>query len=209
VVSYYTVSNACLKWQGLQSITDYKKEDPTLPLYQTKSMHLMLGVSAVTDPDYLVISLFEAEMKKIFKSGQPKQGRGAVLRGYAEQLQNNLSLSQSVIPYMFKMTIIIPVPKNSKASCHNDYCPVALTSVIMKCFERLVMAHINSIIPDTLDPLQFAYRPNRSIDDAISIAIHTALTYLDKRNLSESAVHGLQLSVQHHFPFKAHHQVSV
>uniref|UniRef100_A0A4W5M0R0 Piwi-like RNA-mediated gene silencing 2 n=1 Tax=Hucho hucho TaxID=62062 RepID=A0A4W5M0R0_9TELE len=36
-----------------------------------------------------------------------------------------------------------------------------LTSVIMKCFERLVKDHITSILPDTLDPLQFAYRPNR------------------------------------------------
>ena len=38
------------------------------------------------------------------------------------------------------------------------------------------------IIPETLDPLQFAYRPNRSIDDAVSIALHTALSHLDKRN---------------------------
>jgi hypothetical protein len=52
----------------------------------------------------------------------------------------------------------------------------------MKCLERLVMAHINSIIPDTLDPLQFAYRPNRSTDDEISIALHTALSHLNKRN---------------------------
>jgi hypothetical protein len=52
----------------------------------------------------------------------------------------------------------------------------------MKCFERLAMAHINSILPDTLDPLQFAYRPNRSTDDAISIALHTALSHQDKRN---------------------------
>jgi hypothetical protein len=52
----------------------------------------------------------------------------------------------------------------------------------MKCFERLVMAHINTIIPETLDPLQFAYRSNRSTDDAISIALHTALSHLDKRN---------------------------
>ena len=52
----------------------------------------------------------------------------------------------------------------------------------MKCFERLVMAHINSILPDTLDPLQFAHRPNRSTDDTISIALHTALSHLDKRN---------------------------
>ena len=52
----------------------------------------------------------------------------------------------------------------------------------MKCFERLVMAHINSILPDTLDPLQFAYRPNRSTNDTISIALHTAFSHLDKRN---------------------------
>jgi hypothetical protein len=52
----------------------------------------------------------------------------------------------------------------------------------MKCFERLVMAHINSILPETLDPLQLAYRPNRSTDDAISIALYTALSHLDKRN---------------------------
>ena len=50
----------------------------------------------------------------------------------------------------------------------------------MKCFERLVMAHINTIIPETLDPLQFAYRPNRTTDDAISIALHTAPSHLDK-----------------------------
>ena len=43
------------------------------------------------------------------------------------------------------------------------------------------MAHIN-IILDTLDPLQFAYRHNRSTDDAISIALHTALSHQDKRN---------------------------
>jgi hypothetical protein len=52
----------------------------------------------------------------------------------------------------------------------------------MKCFERLVMAHINTIIPETLDPLQFTYCPNSSTDDVISIALHTALSHLDKRN---------------------------
>ena len=50
----------------------------------------------------------------------------------------------------------------------------------MKCFERLVKDHITSTLPDTLGPLQFAYRPNRSTDDAIKL--HTALTHLDKRN---------------------------
>ena len=76
------------------------------------------------------------------------------------------------------------MPKNTKVSCLNDHRPVALTSVAMKCFERLVMAHINNIIPETLDLLQFAYRPNRSTDDAISIALHTTLSHLDKRTTS-------------------------
>ena len=55
-----------------------------------------------------------------------------------------------------------------------------LHSVIMKCFERLVK-DITFTLPDNLDPLQFAYRPNRSTDDAIAITLHTALSHLDKR----------------------------
>ena len=38
----------------------------------------------------------------------------------------------------------------------------------------LVKDHITSTLPVTLNPLQFAYRPNRSTDDALS--------HLDKRN---------------------------
>jgi hypothetical protein len=57
-----------------------------------------------------------------------------------------------------------------------------MKSVAMKCFEMLVVAHFNTIIPETLDALQFAYRPNRSADYAISIALHTALSHLDNRN---------------------------
>ena len=80
--------------------------------------------------------------------------------------------------------------KNTKVTCLNDYLPIALTSVAMKCFERLVMAHINTIIQETPDPLQFAYRPNRSTDDAISIALQTALSHLDKKeHLCENAIH--------------------
>ena len=94
----------------------------------------------------------------------------------------NFSLTESVITTCFKQTAIVPVPKEAKVTCLNDYRPVALTSVAMKCFERLVMAHINSILPDTLDTLLFAYRPNRSTDYTFSIAFHTALSHLDKGN---------------------------
>ena len=66
----------------------------------------------------------------------------------------NLSLTEPVIPTCFKQTTIVPVPKEEMVTCLNDYRPVALMSVATKCFERLVMAHINSILPDTLELLQ-------------------------------------------------------
>ncbi len=87
-----------------------------------------------------------------------------------------------MVPTSFKKSIIIPMPKNSKPSCLNDYRPVALTSIVMKVFERLLKNHICSSIPATLDPLQFAYRLNRSTDDAISQVLHSSLTQIDRNN---------------------------
>ncbi len=52
----------------------------------------------------------------------------------------------------------------------------------MKVFERLVKNHICSSIPVTLDPLQFAYRPNAgSTNDAISHVLHSSLTHIDSK----------------------------
>ncbi|KAK3528590.1 hypothetical protein QTP70_004998 [Hemibagrus guttatus] len=73
---------------------------------------------------------------------------------------------------------IVPVLKKSTVSCINDYRSVALTPIVMKCFERLVMRHIKTQLLPSLDPLQFAYRPNRSTDDAIT----TTLTHLNNKD---------------------------
>ncbi|KAI3352930.1 hypothetical protein L3Q82_019493 [Scortum barcoo] len=52
----------------------------------------------------------------------------------------------------------------------------------MKCFERLVMAHIKDCVDVTVDPHQYAYRKNRSTEDAISSVVHTALTHLENKD---------------------------
>jgi hypothetical protein len=78
------------------------------------------------------------------------------------------------------------MPTNTKVTCLNDYRPVALTSVAIKCFERLVMGNIKTIFPETLDQHQFAYHSNRC---TISIALHTALSHLDKRKNYVNAIH--------------------
>jgi hypothetical protein len=105
----------------------------------TKAQYRNNVESFNTDQEDWLISLSEANVRRVFnqvntrKATGPDGIPGRVLRECAEQLTGiftvifNLSLSQSVIPICFKMTTIIPVPKNSKAKCHNDYCPVALT----------------------------------------------------------------------------------
>ena len=116
------------------------------------------------------------ELKRVNtrKAAGPDRISGRVIRTCADLLAPvfttifNLSLAQSTVPTCFKMSTIIPVPKNASPAGMNDYRPIALTSVVMKCFERLVKDHICSSLQGTLDPLQFAYRSNRSTGDAIS-----------------------------------------
>ncbi len=143
--------------------------------------------------DY-AITLSEDDVRRelrrvnVRKAAGPDGITGRVLRSCADQLAGlftsifNESFATSVVPTPFKKSVIIPVPKNSKPSCLNDYRPVALTSTVMKVFERLLKKHICSSIPATLDPLQFAYRPNRSTDDAISQVLHSSLTHIDRKN---------------------------
>ncbi len=57
---------------------------------------------------------------------------------------------------------------------------MALTSVAMKSFERLVLAYLKASIGPLLDPLQFAYRANRSVDDAVNMGLHFILQHLDR-----------------------------
>ena len=77
----------------------------------------------------------------VHKAARPGRLPGRVVRTCADQLASvftdifNLSLAESVIPTCFKQTTIVPVPKNTKITCLNDYQPIALTSVAMKCLK--------------------------------------------------------------------------
>jgi hypothetical protein len=71
-------------WQGLESITDYKgRPNHDLPNHvslpdklNARFDKIELDVRAVTDPEDWVISFSEADVRRVFKSGQHPQGRG-------------------------------------------------------------------------------------------------------------------------------------
>lgn len=74
----------------------------------------------------------------------------------------------------------------------NVYRPVALTSNVMKCFERVVLRQIKLTLSPTLDQHQSAYGANRSTDDASQ---HSSLHCDDSSgapgNICEDTVCGL------------------
>lgn len=55
------------------------------------------------------------------------------------------SLELCEVPYCFKQSTIIPVPKEPSITGLNDYRPVPLTSVVMKSFERLMLTYLQDI----------------------------------------------------------------
>ncbi|GAA6075769.1 piezo-type mechanosensitive ion channel component 1-like, partial [Tachysurus ichikawai] len=193
-------------WQGIQAITNYKTASPacdsnaSLPdalndfYARFEVQNKVTARKTIPPPDDQVLCLSTADVRRSLcrvnprKAAGPDNIPGRVLRECAEQLADvftdifNISLSSAVVPTCLKTTTIVPVPKKSTVSCLNDYRPVALTPIVMKCFEKLVMRHIKTQLPPSLDPLQFAYRPNRSTDDAIATALHLALTHLDNKD---------------------------
>ncbi len=50
----------------------------------------------------------------------------------------------------------------------------------MKSFETLVLAYLKDSTGPLLDPLQFPYRANRSVDDAVNMGLHYILQHLDR-----------------------------
>ncbi|KAK2883355.1 hypothetical protein Q8A73_022288 [Channa argus] len=184
-------------WQGIQTITDYRPPPQTCK----SNISLLNEVNAFfawfekqnsstaqktpPPPGDQVLTLTPDSVRRSFSKINARKATGPdnilrrVLRDCAAELTNvftgifNISLRQAVVPTCFKATIIIPVQKKPSPSCFNDYRPVALTPIIMKCFERLVMHHIKSALPPSLDPSQFAYRSNSSTDDAVATAVHS------------------------------------
>ncbi|KAK3532681.1 hypothetical protein QTP86_027807 [Hemibagrus guttatus] len=141
----------------------------------------------------LTLTVEESEVRRTLRSINPRKATGPdgvpgrVLKDCADQLAGifnkifNQSLALSTVPSCLKSSIIVLLPKKSHMFSLSDYRPVALTPVVMKCFEKLVWSHITSLLPASFNSHQFAYRGNRSTEDAVATAFHAALSHLEKQ----------------------------
>ena len=61
----------------------------------------------------------------------------------------------------------------------NDLRPIAMTSSVMKSFEKCFLICIKVQVTEFIDPLQFAYVKNRSIDDALLHLLNEIYSHLE------------------------------
>jgi hypothetical protein len=113
------------------------------------------------------------------KSGGPDnipprliQSMAHILAHPVQTLYNNC-LRTGSFPDGWKLANIIPIPKCKSPQLVKDFRPVALTPTLAKCFEHLIMKFLQPVLND---PYQFAYRPGRSTEDAIILALNTITT---------------------------------
>ena len=143
------------------------------------------GPTAQQPSNSHLLELQEHQVKRVLKALNPHKAAGPdgvlgkVLKACTDQLSGvltrifNISLKQATVPPCLKTATIVPVPKKASISSLNDYRPVALTSVVMKCFERLVLPHLKSCLPQNFNQHQFAYEANRSTADAVATVLPT------------------------------------
>ena len=106
---------------------------------------------------------------KIGKACGPDMVIAKVIKSCMEQIVNPLlvlfqdSIDQGIVPTLWKMSEIIPVPKTKFPKELNDLRPVTLTSFLMKSLERIVKQYLCSDVHLLRDPLQFACCENKSV----------------------------------------------
>ena len=124
------------------------------------------------------------------KAAGPDKINGSVLKLCKTSLSKILckiyqqSIDELCIPQIWKTSEIIPLPKNQTPVCNNDYRPVALTSIEMKCLERIIKNKLCEQVKPFTDKYQFAYTSNRCVEDATLSLTDFVLKHVDKPNTS-------------------------
>ena len=119
---------------------------------------------------------------------------GSVLKACSDLLAPSLtalfncSITSGVFPEKMKLAHISPLYKGGDSTQAKNYRPVALLSIISKLLERIVYEQLNSYLQlwDILPDQQYAYRKQRSTEDALTVAIDRLYAARDDKKYSAS-----------------------
>ncbi|KAK7909723.1 hypothetical protein WMY93_014407 [Mugilogobius chulae] len=122
------------------------------------------------------------------KAAGPDRLKGRVLKECSTQLGGVITrlfqhlLDSGIVPRQWKESTIIPLPKKNKPQDLQDYRPIALTSVLCKCMERVLADQLVSELTNKLDQFQFAYKSKRGTEDANIMLLEKVTRQLDSTN---------------------------
>ena len=160
---FYSTTDSRRMWQGLQHITDYQQgsrgattSQPSLPdelnefyaRFEALNTNQQRGLLTTERAQDSPLTVTTAEVRTALRRTNPRKAAGPdnisgrTLRVCSWELADvladiyNLSLAQAVVPVCFKTTNIVPLPKKNTVTCLNDYRPIALTPIVMKCFRE-------------------------------------------------------------------------
>ena len=125
---------------------------------------------------------------KTNKSQGPDSICGCLLKTCSKELAPifhhifNKSLQTQHVPKCWKDAVVVPVPKSNCPKVLNDFRPIALTSIVMKTFEKLVKTVVMLRTQPDMDALQFAYRPQRGVEDATATLLNMIFKHLEGKD---------------------------
>lgn len=147
------------------NIAYVKKGNPRNLLYVGSKRHILIkDNSKISYSSSCTLIVHPLQVRK--ELDRLKQGKAAGPDGISPRLLKscstqrceifahlfNLSLQLQRIPTLWKISCLVPVPKKKHPTGPEDYRPIALTSHIMKIFERLVLSHIRPKVSTFTDP---------------------------------------------------------
>ncbi len=109
---------------------------------------------------------------------------GRVLKSCASQLSEifkdifSVSLKLQTVPKVWIHATIVLVTKTKNPKVLNDFRPVAITSLVMRTFEKLFKQEILKQAEGEIDLLQFACQSGRGVEDAILMLLNLLVQHL-------------------------------
>ena len=92
----------------------------------------------------------------------------------------NYSLTESVVPRIWKTAHITPVPKCSPVSAPSDLRPISVTSILSRTVERLIVRnYLTPLLQSDVFNDQYAYKPTGSTTCALIDFTHRIHTMLE------------------------------
>lgn len=105
-------------------------------------------------------------------------------------------------PTLWRTSTIITLPKKPRPFEPNHYRPVALTPIVSKCYEKLILCAILPTVSPQPDKLQFAYKAKCGTEDAVACLLHSLLQHLETPGNSAA---GLFVDLSSAFSTIQHH----